>query len=71
MGEHAAALIDATVVEVATKRVVCVVCPMSDTPIYLRTKQSPEEEFYVRAGPGSVKMPISEALQFIKRRFAS
>jgi hypothetical protein len=69
MGEHAAALIDPQFVTCGDKRVVRIVCSRSTAAVFLRTKQTTEEEFYVRSGPGSVKMPMSEAVQYMKSRF--
>ena len=71
MGEHAATLVDPTFMLLGERRIVRIECERSVSPVYLRTKQSPEEEFYVRVGPGSVKMPMSEAIQYIKERFKS
>jgi hypothetical protein len=69
MGEHAATLVDPQFVTVDNTRVVVVECERSTKAVYLKTKQSPQEEFFVRAGPGTVKMPISEAYQYIRGRF--
>lgn len=68
MGERAATLVNPLFVSVDNTRVVVVECDRSATAVYLKTKQSPQEEFFVRAGPGTVKMPISEAFDYIRNR---
>jgi ribonuclease HIII len=52
------------------KQVLVVSCRKSPKPIYLRQERG-EEEFYVRTGPGSTKLGLSEAHEYIKRHFGS
>jgi hypothetical protein len=40
----------------------------SHTPAFL-THKGPEEEFYIRIGPQTAKLGVSEALKYIKERF--
>ena len=52
-------------------RTVCrVACAPSPRPVFLRQKGF-EEAFYIRVGPGSAKLGIAEALQYIGQHFQS
>jgi len=52
---------------------VCLVsCQRSPEPVFLKWKEteaSPEGDFYVRSGPGSVKLSPDSAAEYIKTRF--
>jgi len=54
-------------------KTVCVVsCQRSPEPVSLRWKgleASPEGDFFVRSGPGTVKLPAESAQEFIRTRF--
>jgi len=48
------------------KKILVVDCEPSKEPVFL--KQNDEEEFYVRVGPGSRKLPTSKVLDYLKSR---
>ena len=54
-------------------RTVCVVsCQRSPEPVFLRCEgleAVPEGDFFVRSGPGTVKLPPESARQYIRTRF--
>ena len=55
-------------------RTVCVVsCQRSPEPVFLKWKgmeASPEGDFYVRSGPGSVRLAQDSAREYIRTRFS-
>ncbi len=58
-----------TTTEVINNKTICIVrCMKSHTPAFL-THKGPEEEFYIRIGPQTAKLGVSEALKYIKERF--
>lgn len=52
---------------------VCVVsCQRSPEPVFLKWKgmeATPEGDFFVRSGPGTVKLPPNSAHEYIRTRF--
>jgi hypothetical protein len=54
-------------------KTVCVVtCQRSPEPVFLRTKETPASdpgEFYVRSGPGTVKLSRADTDAYITTRF--
>jgi len=52
--------------EVSEKKILVVDCGRSPDPVFLSVGET--EEFYVRVGPGSRKLPTSKAMAYIKRR---
>jgi hypothetical protein len=54
-------------------KTVCVVsCQRSPEPVFLRWKgveTSPGGDFFVRSGPGTVKLPMDSATEYIRTRF--
>jgi predicted HTH transcriptional regulator len=49
-------------------KIVCVVrCSRSGRPVF--TRKGADDEFYVRAGPGTARLTVREALQYIQNRF--
>ena len=56
-------------------KTVCVVsCQRSPEPVYLKWKGLevvPEGDFFVRSGPGTVKLPAESAREYVKTRFAT
>jgi schlafen family protein len=50
----------------AGKKIMVVVCRPAEQPVFLKHKN--EEDFYVRVGPGSRKLPTKQALDYIKNR---
>ena len=58
-----------TKLEPAEGKTVCVVrCSRSGRPVFLR-QPGFEEEFYVRVGPGTIALAVSEALKYISDHF--
>ncbi len=59
--------------QVVRGKTVCVVsCTRSPEPVFTRWKgmeESPEGDFYVRSGPGSVRLPPESALEYVWTRF--
>ncbi|MCX7018374.1 MAG: ATP-binding protein [Candidatus Sumerlaeota bacterium] len=53
---------------IGDKTVFIAQCLKSPTPVFLNHKKF-GEEFYIRVGPGSVKLGIQESLRYIARRF--
>ncbi len=61
--------------QIVDGRTVCVVsCQRSPEPVFLKWKgleASPEGDFFVRSGPGTVKLPPDSAKEYIRTRFGS
>jgi len=53
--------------EFEQKTIVVVECERSKEPAFLYNRN--DEEFYIRSGPASVKLSISQALKYIQNRF--
>ncbi len=72
LGDRAGTCIDPKC-QVVQGRTVCVVsCQRSPEPVYLKWKKleaNPEGDFFVRSGPGTVKLPPESAQQYIQTRF--
>jgi hypothetical protein len=72
LGDRAGTCIDPAV-QIVQDRTVCVVsCQRSPEPVFLRWKgieASPEGDFYVRTGPGSVRLAPDSAREYIRTRF--
>ena len=74
LGDRAGTCIDPKTQIVAGKTVCPVSCQRSPEPVWLKWKgveSSPDGDFYVRSGPGSVKLPLESASAFIRTRFAA
>jgi hypothetical protein len=72
LGDRAGTCIDPKTQIVQGKAVCVVSCQRSPEPVFLRWKAmeaSPEGDFYVRSGPGTVKLPVESAAEFIRTRF--
>jgi CRP-like cAMP-binding protein len=59
--------VDAEVEELDGKQVLRVDCFRSTEPAYLRDNS--KEYFYVRSGPGTINLPISEAVDYIREKW--
>jgi type I restriction enzyme, R subunit len=72
LGDRAGTCIDPAV-QIVQDRTVCVVsCQRSPEPVFLKWKgieASPEGDFYVRSGPGSVRLTADSAREYIRTRF--
>ena len=73
LGDRAGTCIDPKV-QIVRDRTVCVLsCQRSPEPVFLRWKgmeATPEGDFFVRSGPGTVKLPPDSAREYIRTRFA-
>ncbi len=73
LGERAGTCIDPKT-QLAQGKTVCVVsCQRSPEPVFLKWKgmeASPEGDFYVRSGPGTVRLSVESAREYVRTRFA-
>jgi tetratricopeptide (TPR) repeat protein len=67
LGEVAASYIESCIHPLDGFAVCEVVCKSSKVPVFLRSKS--EEEFYVRTGPRSDRIPLSKFLEYARTRF--
>jgi type I restriction enzyme R subunit len=74
LGDRAGTCIDPKT-QIVHERAVCVVsCQRSPEPVFLRWKgleTAPEGDFFVRSGPGTVKLSPESAREYIRTRFAA
>jgi type I restriction enzyme R subunit len=72
LGDRAGTCIDPKV-QVVHGRTVCVVsCQRSPEPVFLKWKgleASPDGDFFVRSGPGTIKLEPASAAEYIRTRF--
>jgi hypothetical protein len=72
MGDRAGTCVDPKTQEVQGKTVCVVSCQRSPEPIFLKWKgieTTPEGDFFVRSGPGTVKLPPDSAKDYVRTRF--
>ena len=73
MGDRAGTCIDPKT-QIVQGKVVCVVsCQRSPEPVFLKWKgmeSTPAGDFFVRSGPGTVKLPVDSAAEYIRTRFS-
>ncbi|MBM3317951.1 MAG: ATP-binding protein, partial [Candidatus Eisenbacteria bacterium] len=72
LGDRASTCIDQKTQIVQGKTVCLVSCQRSPEPVFLKwkgTEASPDGDFYVRSGPGSVRLTPKSAAEFIRTRF--
>ena len=72
LGDRAGTCIDPRMQVVEGKTVCLVSCQRSPEPVYLRWKgveKTPEGNFYVRSGPGTVRLGEEDAEKYVARRF--
>ncbi|HXG28580.1 MAG TPA: RNA-binding domain-containing protein [Nevskiales bacterium] len=72
LGDRAGTCIDPKTQIVQGKTVCVVSCQRSPEPVFLKWKgleASPEGDFFVRSGPGTVKLPPDSAREYIRTRF--
>jgi len=73
LGDRAGTCIDSKTQFVQGKTVGAVSCQRSPEPVFLKWKimeTSPEGDFFVRSGPGTVKLDPESAKEYIRTRFA-
>ena len=72
LGDRAGTCIDPKT-QIVQGRTVCVVsCQRSPEPVFLKWKgieASPDGDFFVRSGPGTVKLAPESAREYIRTRF--
>lgn len=74
LGDRAGTCIDPKTQIVEGKTVCVVSCQRSPEPVFLKWKgmeSAPEGDFFVRSGPGTVKLPPDSAREYIRTRFTS
>ena len=74
MGDRAGTCIDPKTQIVQGKTVCVVSCQRSPEPVFLKWKgveTTPQGDFFVRSGPGTVKLPPDSTEEYIRTRFAS
>jgi hypothetical protein len=74
LGDRAGTCIDPKIQFVQDKTVCVVSCQRSPEPVFLKWKgleATPDGDFFVRSGPGTVKLLPDSAQQFIRTRFAA
>lgn len=72
LGDRAGTCIDPKMQVVQGKTVCVVSCQRSPEPVFLKWKgleAAPEGDFFVRSGPGTVKLPHESAREYIRTRF--
>ena len=70
LGDRASTCIDPKTQIVQGKTVCVVSCQRSPEPVFLKWKgieTTPEGDFYVRSGPGNVRLALDSAAQYIRR----
>ena len=73
LGDRAGTCIDPKTQVVDGKTVCVVACQRSPEPVFLKWKRmelAPEGDFFVRSGPGTVKLPEESAREYFRTRFA-
>jgi type I restriction enzyme R subunit len=73
LGDRAGTCIDPSTQIVQGKSVCVVTCQRSPEPVYVKWKgleSSPDGDFYVRSGPGTVRLSPDSSKEFIRTRFA-
>ena len=72
LGDRADTCIDPKTQAVKGKTVCLVSCQRSPEPVFLKWKgveEHPDGDFYVRSGPGTVKLPPDSAKEYFRTRF--
>jgi len=72
LGDRAGTCIDPKVQVVQGKTVCIVACQRSPEPVFLKWKgmeATPDGDFYVRTGPGTIKLSADSAQEYIRTRF--
>jgi type I restriction enzyme R subunit len=72
LGDRAATCVDPRMQVVKGKMLCVVTCQRSPEPVFLKTLETPEDapgDFYVRSGPGTVRLSAADAATYIQTRF--
>ena len=73
LGDRAGTCIDPKTQIVQGKTVCVVSCQRSPEPVFLKWKgveAVPQGDFFVRSGPGTVRLPSDSAQEYVRTRFA-
>ncbi|MGH7848152.1 MAG: RNA-binding domain-containing protein [Candidatus Binatia bacterium] len=71
LGDRAGTCVDPRMQVVKGKTVCVVTCQRSPEPVFMKTKDMPDGskgDFYVRSGPGTVKLSAEDSAEYIKTR---
>ena len=72
LGDRSGTCIDPKT-QIVEGRTVCIVsCQRSPEPVFLKWKgmeAGPQGDFFVRSGPGTVKLPADSVREYIRTRF--
>jgi hypothetical protein len=74
LGDRAGTCIDPKTQIVRGKTVCVVSCQRSPEPVFLKWKgleKTPDGDFFVRSGPGTVKLTPESGQEFVRTRFPS
>jgi predicted HTH transcriptional regulator len=74
LGDRAGTCIDPKTQVVQGKTVCVVSCQRSPEPVFLKWKgleKTADGDFFVRSGPGTVKLPPDSAREYIRTRFGT
>ena len=72
LGDRAGTCIDPKTQIVQGKTICVVSCQRSPEPVLLKRKgieATPDGDFFVRSGPGTVKLPPESAVEYVRTRF--
>lgn len=72
LGDRAGTCIDPKTQIIEGKAVCVVSCQRSPKPVFLKWKgieTSPDGDFFVRSGPGTVRLPLDSSKEYIRTRF--
>jgi predicted HTH transcriptional regulator len=70
LGSTAATFVRSEILAVAGLAICVVTCAKSDVRVYCRLKNG-EEHFYVRTGPATTPLPVSETVAYIAKHFGT
>jgi hypothetical protein len=54
------------IISIEGKNIILIECERSSKPVFLKNKQA--EDFYIRSGPSTVKLSVSEVLAYMEKR---
>ncbi|MBI4522417.1 MAG: hypothetical protein HY695_01250 [Deltaproteobacteria bacterium] len=72
LGDRASTCVDPRIQMVKGKAVCVITCQRSPEPVFMKTQEMADRsrgDFYVRSGPGTVKLSANDAEEYIKTRF--
>jgi hypothetical protein len=69
LGKYSTTLIDPEVIEIDNKKVCRIICIKGPKPTYMKWEK--EEKFFIRTGPSTRSLPISEVSEYVGLHFDS